>query len=120
MIISRNELKKLIDLKGDYVLIDVRNTDELANGMIPSAKNIPLSKIEHAFDMDEDEFKETYGFSKFTKKDNLIFHCRTGGRSEMATQIALGKGYNARNYAGSIWEWAEIDKNVKRYGPMPG
>ena len=115
-IISRDELKKLIDDKGDYILIDVRNADELRFGIIPTARNIPLSSIEHSLDIPEAEFEESFGFSKLKKENNIIFYCRTGGRSQVATTIAISKGYvNARNYAGSIWEWSEIDPNVKRY-----
>ena len=106
-IISTEELKKLIDEKGDYVLIDVRESEELDNGMIPTAQHIPLGNV-------------IDGLSKFDKKDNIIFHCRTGVRSEKAAQFALGLGFvNAKNFKGSIWEWSEIDPNVKRYGAEP-
>jgi len=119
-IIKLNELKELIESKKDYILIDVRNKNELQNGMIPTAHNIPLPEIEHALDLSQDEFEEKFKFPKFEKDDNLIFHCRTGGRSEMATNFAIRKGFTkSKNYAGSIWEWSEHDPNVKRYGPSP-
>ena len=116
--ISLNELKELIDNKKDYVLIDVRNKDELVFGVIPTSVNIPLPEFEFAFDLNEDEFEKKFGFPKFKKDDNLIFYCRTGRRSEMAARFAFGKGFvNSKNYPGSIWEWSEQDPNVKRYGP---
>lgn len=114
-IISRNELKSLIDKKENYVLIDVRNPEELQHGMIPTARNIPLQEIEHAFDLSDEEFNSKYSFVKPKKDDNIIFYCRTGGRSNRAAKILLDKGFNAKNYKGSIWDWAEIDANVKRY-----
>lgn len=117
--IKIKELKELIAKKKDYILIDVRNPDELVNGIIPTSKNIPLDELENALEMNPEKFRESYNFSKFSKKDNLIFYCRTGGRSLIATNLAASKGYNARNYAGSIWEWSETDPKVKRYGPEP-
>jgi len=118
-VISIEKVKDLIDSKGDYVLIDVREPDELDNGALPTSHNIPLNEIPDAFEMDATEFKAKYGFAKPTKKDNLIFYCRSGGRSENATAHAESKGYNAKNFQGSIWQWAEIDETVKRYGPAP-
>jgi len=119
-IIKLNELKGLIESKKDYILVDVRNKDELQNGMIPTASNVPLPEIEHALDLSRDEFEEKFKFPKFEKDDNLIFYCRTGGRSEKATNIAISKGFTkSKNYAGSIWEWSEHDPNVKKYGPSP-
>lgn len=119
-IITINELKELIESKNGYILIDVRNKDELQNGMIPTANNVPLPEIENALDLSPDEFQEKFKFPKFEKDDNLIFYCRTGGRSEMATSTAISKGFTkSKNYAGSVWEWSEHDSNVKRYGPSP-
>ena len=118
-IISTEELKKLIDKKDKFILIDVRNKEELHNGIIPTAKNIPLPELEDAFNLNEKEFKNKYNFNKPSGKDNMIAYCRTGGRSHIATDILIKKGFKARNYEGSIWEWSTIDPNVKRYGPSP-
>ena len=111
--ITLDELKHLI---GDCVLIDVREPHELVYGMIPTAHNIPLGEVPEALSMSPEAFQQKYGFSL---KGTLVFYCRTGGRSFRATQIAIEKGFNAKNYAGSIWEWSETDPNVKRYGPNP-
>ena len=125
-IISTEELKELIDEnkdkeKKDYVLIDVRESDELVHGMIPTAVNVPLDEVEDALsELDQQAFKEKFGFEKPDKDDNIIFHCRTGGRSAQSTNTALSLGFvNAKNFAGSIWAWSEIDDNVRRYGLEP-
>ena len=119
-IITRDELKRVIENKGSYVLIDVREKEELAYGMIPTAKNVPLDELENALQMRADDFEKKYGFSKPGKNDRMIFHCRTGGRSARATQIAHTQGFlNVQNYKGSIWDWSEIDPNVRKYGPTP-
>lgn len=114
--ISMDELKALIDENGDYVLIDVREKDELSYGMIPTAHHIPLQEVPWALSTTPEVFEKKFQFPQPKKTDLVIFHCRTGGRSDAATQQAVTAGYtNAKNFAGSIWEWAEIDQNVKRY-----
>jgi rhodanese-related sulfurtransferase len=87
--------------------------------MIPTAKNIPLPEFEEALELPEKDFEKKYGFPKMKKAEVLIVHCRTGGRSAVAAAIAEKRGYQVRNFLGSIWEWATIDPNVKRYGPSP-
>lgn len=115
-IISREEVKKLIDTKAKYVLIDVRETEELAYGMIPTAHNVPLHELEYALALLPEDFQKKYGFEKPKKEEVVIFYCRTGGRSAMATAFAEEQGYvHAKNYAGSIYDWATIDTNVRRY-----
>ena len=115
-IISRQELKTLIDTKGKYVLIDVREKEELGYGMIPTAKNIPLHDCEEALSLSQEDFEKKYAFPKPKKEETIIFYCRTGGRSAIATAVAEKEGYtHAKNYAGSIYDWAEIDPKVRRY-----
>ena len=118
-IISQEDLKAYMATGEGYILIDVRNKDELIHGMIPTAKNIPLPELQQAFQLDVESFKEKYGFEKMKPEDNLIFYCRSGSRSQQAVFLALYLGYQARNYKGSIWEWSETDPQVHRYGPIP-
>ena len=115
-IISRDEVKSYIDTKGNYTLIDVREKEELHYGMIPTAHNVPLHELEHAFELVPEDFQNKYGFVKPKKEEVVIFYCRTGGRSAMATAFAKKQGYvHAKNYAGSIYDWATIDPKVRRY-----
>ena len=115
-IISRDEVKKLIDTKGNYVLIDVREKEELAYGMIPTAHNVPLHELEYAFELLPGDFEKKYGFAKPSKEECVMFYCRTGGRSAMASAFAEHAGYiHVKNYAGSVYDWATIDANVRRY-----
>jgi len=119
-IITRDELKKLIDQKEEYTLIDVREEDELEYGMIPTAKNIPLSELGHAITASPSEFLKRYQFPLIKKEKQIIVYCRTGGRSGQAAHFLEQNGFSkVFNFAGSIWRWAEIDPNVRRYGPAP-
>ena len=112
--ISKDELKFLLGSKGGYVLIDVRERDELKYGMIPGAKNLPLSELKEALGISKKDFEKKYGFA-ISKDERIIFYCRTGGRSAEATSLAESKGYQSENFKGSVKEWSEIDSNVKMY-----
>jgi len=115
--ISYREVKRLVDSKGKskYALIDVRREDEMQYGMIPTAVNIPMSELMEAFSLSDEEFNDQYGIKKPHKKDNLIFYCRTGRRSQKVTDEFVNRGYKAKNFLGSVLEWSEHDPNVKMY-----
>ena len=114
--ISIDELKNLIDTNANFVLIDVRTKEELSHGMIPKAKNIPLHEIEQSISLSDEQFQEKYGFSKPKKQDKIVFYCRTGSRSQLATEIATKGGFeNAKNFHGSVWAWSDIDPKVHKY-----
>ena len=125
-VISTGELRELIDVATgtsseddaghvDYILIDVRGDDEMRYGVIPSSVHLCLDDFQFAWDLDGAEFKEKYGFDKPSKDDLIILYCRTGSSSAMAANFLEGKGYNVKNYKGSVQEWSVIDDNVEMY-----
>lgn len=60
----------------DYVLIDVRQPEEYQAGHIPGALLIPLGEMERRlFELPSDR--------------NLVFYCRSGGRSAAAATLAV-------------------------------
>ena len=61
--------------------------------MIPSAVNLPLSDLSGALRMDENKFKEKYGFQKPAFDQEVVFYCRSGMRSSTATDVARRNGY---------------------------
>jgi adenylyltransferase/sulfurtransferase len=98
------ELKKMIDKKEKFVLIDVREPSEYAICQIPGAKLIPLSVVaERANELDS--------------ADNIVVHCHFGGRSAKAVAILQKMGFKKiKNLAGGIDAWSqEIDPSVPRY-----
>ncbi|TFK76870.1 Rhodanese-like protein, partial [Pluteus cervinus] len=94
-------------LKDSY-LIDVREPEEVIQGMIPSAVNLPLSVLATALHLEPNTFKEKYGFNKPEHPQEVIFYCRSGVRSTTASDVAKRNGYtNILNYKGSWLEWVE-------------
>lgn len=67
-------------LKNGGRLVDVRTTDEFAQGCLPNAINLPLQSIMEADSM-------------FEKNDKLVLYCVSGARTATA-KIYLNKmGY---------------------------
>jgi rhodanese-related sulfurtransferase len=105
-------------------LVDVREPDEVIQGMIPSAVNVPLSILANSLHLHHSAFKEKHGFEKPQKGQELIFYCRSGKRSASASDIAKRNGYtkyaplfvtedvlsrfcSILNYKGSWLDWVK-------------
>lgn len=74
----------------NYLLVDVRQPLEYANGHIPGAQLIPLPEIEKRLEeLDGDK--------------NLILYCRTGGRSAVAAAL-IKDAAPARALFTILWE----------------
>jgi rhodanese-related sulfurtransferase len=67
---------------------------------------ITVQDISQAINLNDEEFKNTYGFEKPSYNDRIVVYCRSGKRSEMAQTILQGRGYsNVLNYSGSALDW---------------
>lgn len=104
--ISVEDLKRKIDAKEDFVLIDVREPFEYQIAHLKHAKLIPLGNLEN-------HLKELEAF----KDKEIVAHCHHGGRSRRALELLKTKGFkNLKNVAGGIDDWAvRIDPNLPRY-----
>ncbi|XP_005189462.2 rhodanese domain-containing protein CG4456-like [Musca domestica] len=109
-IVGYEEIKQLTKYP-NKLLIDVREPEELQEtGRIPTSINIPLDQVATALadTVDAGAFKTKYGRDFPSKATEVIFHCRSGKRSQKAAETAKKLGYeNAKNYLGSWNEWAE-------------
>lgn len=84
---------QLINCEQDAYLIDVREPDEVIQGSIPSAVNLPLSVLANSLHLDPVKFKQTHGFEKPKKDQEVTFYCRSGVRSSTASDVAKRNGY---------------------------
>jgi thiosulfate:glutathione sulfurtransferase len=72
----------------------VREPEELAQGYIPTAQNLPLTAIlRGAWRMNEVEFEEKFGFAKPQKDQEVIVYCKKGKRASLACDWANKNGY---------------------------
>jgi len=76
------------------LLVDVRNADEVARGIIEGAVHIPLAML-------------PIQYEALNKAENIVFYCHSGVRSAHAAAFAVNKGYkNVYNLAGGVLSWA--------------
>ncbi|MEK3995278.1 rhodanese-like domain-containing protein [Psychrobacillus sp. FSL K6-2365] len=73
-------------------IIDVREVDEVAEGKIPGAINIPLGLVE-------------FRMHELDKSKEYIIVCRSGGRSGRATQFLEDQGHKVINMQGGMLSW---------------
>jgi rhodanese-related sulfurtransferase len=101
-VVTREELKQgLAD--GSIALIDVREPNEFAEGHIPGAANLPLSRFDPA-QLPQDPGKK------------IVFNCRSGKRTLQAIEMArlFGRRDADTHYAGSMLEWVAAGEPVER------
>jgi rhodanese-related sulfurtransferase len=89
--LSPHEVAGLL-ARGEIQLIDVREPCEHAAGHIAGARHLPLEHLASRAD-------------EIDRNTPVVFHCRLGVRSAMATRAFAASGWTARNMAGGIAAW---------------
>ncbi|KAJ2555276.1 hypothetical protein EV175_002311 [Coemansia sp. RSA 1933] len=109
--VSFDELNQLIHGTGrrPYVLVDVREPNEVAQGRVPTAVNIPLGDVARAFALPSMDFKAKYGIGRPSPNEDTIFYCRSGKRSQNAIDQVekIDPDLSIRNFRGSWLNYAE-------------
>ena len=102
--ITAGELKAKLDRKDRFVLVDVREPYEYEICNIPGAKLIPLGELPARL-------------SELDSADDIVLHCKVGGRSAKALRILQEAGFRKlNNLKGGITAWSEdIDPSVPKY-----
>ena len=102
--VTVRELKKMMDDKEDFQLIDVRESHEHQFTNI-GGELIPMGKVMENAD-------------KIDRKRKVVFYCRSGNRSGnivklLEQQLGFNNLYNLK---GGILEWSdEIDDSIQKY-----
>ena len=76
-----------------FIVLDVREPDEFVEGHIPAAQNKPLSALQ------QDDF------SDLSKEEKYIVICRSGNRSQTASEILVNEGYEVVNVSAGMSSW---------------
>jgi len=98
------ELKRKMDAKEDFFLLDVREPNEFQIGRIPGSTLIPLGEIPRRY-------------QEIPRDKEIIVHCKMGGRSAKAAAFLRQQGFsNVKNLKGGILDWSDkIDPSVPKY-----
>ena len=79
--------------RGEIQLIDVRQPDEHEAGRIAGDRLIELAQLAAHLDT-------------IDRGRPVVFYCRSGSRSAMATEAFRGAGFDAHNMVGGLLDWA--------------
>jgi len=98
------ELKKKMDAKDSFVLLDVREPHEVDICRIPGAKLIPLGQLQARV-------------NELNTADDLVVHCKSGVRSGKAVDFLKTAGFRrVKNLKGGILAWSDqVDPSVPKY-----
>lgn len=95
--INPEEIKKRLAQGDALYMIDVREDEEVASGMIPTAIHIPLGQL-------PDRHEE------IQRSDEIILVCRSGNRSGKAYDYLQSLGYTGlKNMTGGMLVWEKLD-----------
>lgn len=89
---TSEELQGILNNENNIELIDVREDEEVAQGMIEDAKHIPLGELPNNVD-------------SLSKDKHYVLVCRSGARSMRAATYLDEHGFKASNLAGGMLEW---------------
>jgi hydroxyacylglutathione hydrolase/adenylyltransferase/sulfurtransferase len=87
------EVQELLQ-RGEIELIDVREPYEWEAGRIAGARHIELERLAGRSD-------------EIPRERRVVFQCRLGARSAMATQAFRAAGWDAYNLDGGILKWVQ-------------
>ena len=102
--ITVKELKNKFDNNEDFMLLDVRNIQEVLFSKINGSIHIPMNEI----------------MSRINELDSnkeIIIQCKSGKRSARVCEYLMTQNFNnVKNLKGGIISWAdEIDSSIQVY-----
>jgi adenylyltransferase/sulfurtransferase len=102
--ISVKDLKRRLDKKENFILVDVREPSEFEICRIPGSKLIPLGELPGRL-------------HELDKQREILVHCKSGGRSKKAVKLLHEAGFQSlKNVTGGIEAWADqVDPTVPKY-----
>jgi NADPH-dependent 2,4-dienoyl-CoA reductase/sulfur reductase-like enzyme/rhodanese-related sulfurtransferase len=79
------------------LILDVRDEDEIAKGMLPNARHIPLSQLRNRL-------------NELDNSKPIVVYCQSGMRSYLASRILQQNGFNCSNLTGAYKSWSIANK----------
>jgi len=93
MDITPNELNSLLKDGSDAQIVDVREAEEVAAGMIAGARHIPLGELRSRL-------------AELDKSRPVVAVCRSGRRSAAAADQLAAAGFTAYTMTGGMLDWS--------------
>ena len=102
--ITAPEVKKMMDEKKPFVLVDVREPHEFQICRIPGSVLIPLGDVPRRM-------------HELNSADDIVVHCRSGMRSAQAVEFLMKSGFRKiHNLKGGVLAWADqVDPSMPKY-----
>ena len=99
--ISIGDLVELMSSEESFIILDVRNQEELVGqlGHIEGVINIPIHDLE----------KRIAELKKY-KENKVVVICRSGNRSKYGTSLLLQNGFKAFNVEGGMRAYRKVIK----------
>jgi rhodanese-related sulfurtransferase len=91
--------KELQEGKVEYMILDVREADELEEGKIDGAVNIPLGQLIR---------KARHGDIDDLKKKKIITYCNSGYRGNIAADELNKQGFDTITIEGGYSAWKDF------------
>lgn len=85
------------------VFVDVRDSNEFGNGVIPGAHHVPRGSLEFALDRSSDLSDPV-----LTGANHLVMVCGSGGRAALASELAQRMGYRVSWLEGGMKGWNSL------------
>jgi rhodanese-related sulfurtransferase len=99
--ISASELKQTLD---QFVIIDVREQDELANGTIDGSTHMPLGLAIR--NVKQGKISEL--LSEQIKGKKICTFCASGYRANIAADELAKAGFDVKNLEGGFMAWQKV------------
>ena len=98
------ELKNKFDNNDDFMLLDVRNIQEVLYSKIENSVHIPMNEIVNRM-------------NELDPNKEIIIQCKSGKRSARVCEYLISQNFNnVKNLSGGIIAWAdEIDNSIQVY-----
>ena len=91
-VITTDELQQKLEAGEKLELVDVREDEEVAAGMIPGSKHIKMMDIPNRL-------------NELDREKEYIFICRSSARSGNVCHYLQDQGYKVKNMIGGMLEW---------------
>lgn len=114
-----HQLKQHMDMKDDYILLDVTTSREFAAGHLEGAMHIHVDELRTRIDAVVPASKKDEPVRELGNGKEIIAYCQTGIRSYRACRILMNRGFrNVRNFTGGLacWKYGITRPETKEVG----